>query len=134
MEVPRERLWSWLIRASGWAAWYPNCRDVRLPAGERDLGPGTEFQWRTFGASLVSRVEEFAAPSRLAWSARGLGVDVYHAWLLEDSGAGTHVVTEESQYGALARLDHFLRPNRMFQGHALWLRTLEAAARRGPPP
>ena len=134
IEARPERVWSWLIRASGWATWYPNSRDVRLSDGARDLGPGVEFRWKTFGASLVSRVEEFEAPSRLAWSARGIGVDVYHAWLLEARGEGTHVLTEESQYGALARLDHVFRPNRMSQGHALWLRNLEVAARGGPPP
>ncbi len=131
--APPERVWSWLVRAPDWPSWYPNSRDVRLVGGGEELRSGSLFRWSTFGAALLSRVEEFEPPSRLAWSARGPGVDVYHAWLLEARAEGTHVVTEEAQYGALARLDHLLRPNRMYRGHDLWLRRLRECAIHGPP-
>ena len=130
-----DRVWAWLVRARGWPTWYPNSADVRLEGGGSELRAGTRFSWRTFSARLASRVEEFDAPARLAWSARGPGVDVYHAWLLTPMpAAACHVRTEESQYGGLARFDHLLRPHRMSRGHQLWLENLRARATGGPPP
>lgn len=78
--APPEIVWAWLIRAADWPSWYPNARKVRIGDGERrELSAGARFKWRTFGVSLESRVEEFVPPARVAWSAVGLGVDVYHA-------------------------------------------------------
>ncbi len=130
-----DRIWGWLVRATEWPTWYPNSADVRLEGGGTELRAGIRFHWRTFGARLASRVEEFEPPARLAWSARGTGVDVYHAWLLTPGPAGgCHVRTEETQYGGLARIDHLLRPRRMGRGHQLWLESLRARATSGPPP
>jgi uncharacterized protein YndB with AHSA1/START domain len=128
------QVWPWLIRAPLWPTWYPNSSEVRLVGGATELALGTEFRWRTFGASLRSTVEEFVPPERLAWSARGTGVEVYHAWLITAIPTGCHVLTEESQYGILARLDHLLRPLRMGAGHDDWLRRLGEKALGGPPP
>ena len=124
--APANGIWSRLIRAVEWPRWYPNSSNVAIDGGGADLAPGVTFRWQTFGASLSSRVEEFEAPSRLAWSARGVGVDVYHAWVLSPLGGRTEVLTEESRYGFLARLDHVLRPQRMWKGHQLWLERLAA--------
>lgn len=127
-------VWAWLVRASLWPSWYSNSSEVQIVGGGDDLGPGTQFRWRTFGTSLTSRVEEFVPPERLAWSAQGTGVDVYHAWLITPTPAGCHMLTEESQYGFLARMDHAVRPKRMFDGHEGWLNSLRAKAMAGPPP
>jgi uncharacterized protein YndB with AHSA1/START domain len=132
--APPARVWPWLVRAPLWPSWYPNSANVAITGGAAELGQGSEFRWRTFSASLHSKVEEFVPPERLAWSARGSGVDVYHAWLLTATPTGCHVLTEESQYGALARLDHAVRPTRMFEGHARWLQALREKAMSGPPP
>ncbi|MGA7861272.1 MAG: SRPBCC domain-containing protein [Thermoplasmata archaeon] len=132
--VPPAQVWPWLVRAVLWPTWYSNASHMQIVGGGADLGPGTEFRWRTFSAPLRSKVEEFVPPERLAWSARGPGVDVYHAWLITPTPAGSHVLTEESQYGSLARLDHATRPGRMFEGHESWLRGLKERAMGGPPP
>lgn len=132
--APPSRVWSWLVRAPLWPTWYPNSSDVGIVGGAPELGPATLFRWRTFGVSLRSKVEEFVPPERLAWSARGPGVDVYHAWLVSATPTGCHVLTEESQYGVLARLDHALRPARMCDGHARWLQGLREKSVHGPPP
>lgn len=129
-----ERVWGWLVRAPFWPTWYPNSANVALEGGGTELGPGTRFQWKTFSVSLVSRVEEFAPFERLAWTGRAVGVDVYHAWQLSGDPARCHVRTEESQYGAIARLDHFFRPHRMESLHQVWLESLREKAQTGPPP
>jgi hypothetical protein len=131
----REQVWAWLIRAPLWPLWYPNSSDVQLvdrPLTELRLG--TMFTWRTFGVKLKSTVQEFIPNERLAWSARGLGVDAYHAWLLEHHPTGTNVITEETQYGMLARLQKMFIPWRMNRGHKLWLENLSAKVQSGPPP
>jgi hypothetical protein len=95
--APPERIWSRLIRAPLWPSWYSNSSDVRIPSGATALGPGVEFSWRTFSARLRSRVEEFEPTDRLAWSAWGLGVAVYHAWLMFPHPTGCHILTEKSR-------------------------------------
>lgn len=135
IEIPAaaETIWSWLIRAKLWPAWYPNSENVLIQGGGPDLQPGLRFRWKTFGVTLSSKVEEFIPPERLAWSARAAGVVAYHAWLIERQDVGCRVVTEECQNGLLARLNNALRPNNMSTYHQLWLEQLKTKALAGPP-
>ena len=126
-------IWAWLVRAKRWPEWYANSRRVRIDGDVEELSAGAEFRWSTFGVRLVSRVEEFVPKSRIAWTARGIGVLAYHAWLIEPRSSGATILTEETQYGGLARLGHLLMPNRMHAGHDLWLERLDRAATMGPP-
>lgn len=135
MSAPAEVVWTWLIRASAWPTWYPNAQAVQIGDGAaRDLSAGVEFRWRTFGIPLVSRVGEFVPAERIGWYAQGLGVDVYHAWYLEPRGSGCWVLTEETQYGFMARLGHLAMPRRMGKWHQIWLENMAARAATGPPP
>src|SRR5438874_4094308 len=105
MDAAPDIVWAWLIRAALWPAWYENSAEVTFESGAPpDLGPATAFRWKTFGVRLASSVVEFVPGERIAWNARGFGVDAYHAWLLRTTPRGTHVLTEETQYGWLARL------------------------------
>lgn len=131
--APPARVWAWLVRAPRWPEWYRNSAGVELEGGAGELALGTQFRWRTFGVALLSRVEEFEAPERLAWTGRSFGVDVYHAWLITETASGCHVLTEESQHGLLARLDHRLRPHRMGTLHQVWLEALRGRAMGGSP-
>ena len=131
--APPESVWAWLVRAAAWPRWYPNSADVRIEGGGGELALGARFRWRTFGVAIRSQVKEFVAPERLAWDARGLGVDAYHAWWIERVPGGCRVVTEETQHGFAARLGALLLPRRMSRGHDLWLARLAAQATSGPP-
>jgi hypothetical protein len=133
MAAPASTVWSWLIRASDWPSWYINSHDVSVQGGRRELSSGATFRWRTFGVNLISHVEEFVPLERLAWNARGIGVWAYHAWLLQPTPTGCTVVTEETQYGFLARMGDLLMPERMHRLHQLWLEGLKAKAQLGPP-
>lgn len=131
-------VWAWLIRAPLWPTWYANAHHVRASDGASDsltdLAAGSRFRWETFGVAIASEVAEFLPTERIAWSARGMGVDAYHAWLLRPEGDGCRVLTEESQYGWGARLKNFLLPHCMSDGHDLWLKSLEIKSRQGLPP
>jgi len=98
------------------------------------LQAGSVFHWKTFGVSLDSRVEEFVQNERLAWSARAMGINAYHAWLIERSPSGCHVITEENQNGWVARLNASLRPDQTSRYHQFWLEMLREKAKGGPPP
>jgi hypothetical protein len=139
MEMPgvsSEAVWAWLVRARLWPTWYINSKDVKIlgDGDGEDLRAGSRFTWKTFGASLQSVVEEFVPNERLAWSARGTGIDVYHAWLIEKRPAGCYVLTGENQNGFLARVSAALRPGNMHRYHQVWLEALNEKAKSGPPP
>lgn len=130
-----EAIWAWLIRASAWPSWYPNSANVCVERGSsKDLFLGSYFTWRTFGVSIRSTVREFVPNERIAWSALGLGVDAYHAWLIESVPEGTRILTEETQYGWAARLNAIVFPTRMSRFHQIWLERLSHVAQAGPLP
>ncbi len=127
-------MWAWLIRAPLWPTWYPNSSNVVLADGASELALGVAFMWRTFGVAIRSTVLECVPNERVAWNAFGAGVDAYHAWEITPTPAGSHVLTEETQYGWAARVGSLVLPNRMSNGHQVWLERLSAKARGGPPP
>ena len=86
---------------------------------------------------LESAVREFVPYERLAWDARGPGIDAYHAWILVPTEEGCHVATGETQRGWLARLQNVIMPTRMNKQHQIWLERLRDQAvggRPSPPP
>jgi hypothetical protein len=132
--APTDVVWAWLIRAQRWPEWYPNASDVSFLTGTPpDLGAGTRFTWKTFGVRLESTVIEFVPGERIAWDARGRGVDAYHAWVVSPTAAGSQVLTEETQHGWVARLGDLVMPQRMHTYHQVWLERLADQARSGMP-
>jgi uncharacterized protein YndB with AHSA1/START domain len=133
MTVPPERVWAWLIRAKLWPTWYKNSGNVVIEGDALDLNPGAKFRWQTFGAHLQSQVLEFEPFERLAWNAKSSGIDAYHAWLIERTPVGCHVVTEENQNGWVAFMANILRPWNMGKYHQMWLEQLLEMAKSGSP-
>jgi len=135
IEAPAERVWAWLVRAELWPDWYCNASRVRIGGNQGpNLALDTAFRWRTFGMGIRSRVREFVPFSRIAWDGKAVGIDVYHAWVLQDRGQGCTVVTEETQHGVIARLGAWLMPKRMSSFHQIWLESLAEKAVQGMPP
>jgi uncharacterized protein YndB with AHSA1/START domain len=133
--APVESVWAWLVRAPLWPSWYPNSANVRfLDGAPPDLALGTRFRWKTFGVTIQSSVRELVPCERIAWDAHALGLDVYHAWLLQRTPEGCHVLTEETQHGWIARAGALLMPGRMQRYHQVWLEGLRDKARLGMPP
>lgn len=135
MSSSPERVWAWLVRATFWPTWYVNAAKVRILQGnDSDLALGTKFRWKTFGVTITSTVREFIPHERIAWDAHAIGLEVYHAWVLQPTPQGCHVLTEETQHGWLARLGELFMPNRMHKYHQLWLESLARQSSRGLPP
>ena len=133
--APAPNVWAWLVRAERWPEWYPNCSGVTVEsASAPDLAAHARFRWTTFGVRLVTTVEEWVPGERVAWRAVSPGVDAHHAWLVLARGSNAcWVLTEETQYGVLARLGALVFPQRMHDGHQLWLQRLRAQAIGGMP-
>jgi uncharacterized protein YndB with AHSA1/START domain len=126
--APPEKVWEWLIVPESWPQWYANSSNVVI---DGPLEPGKRFQWRTFGVTIQTEVQEFVPYERLAWHATGFLLDVYHAWLIEPTPTGCHVVTEETQHGVMPRLQKLFMPRRMEEQHQIWLEGLAAKAVSG---
>jgi hypothetical protein len=127
-------VWAWLIRAQLWPTWHPNSANIRFITGQPpDLALGTRFKWKTFRLTVESKVLEFVPMERLAWDAHATSFDGYHAWLIEKTETGCHVLTEETQRGLLPRLQKAFTPNRMKNQHRVWLERLKNNAAKGLP-
>jgi predicted acylesterase/phospholipase RssA/uncharacterized protein YndB with AHSA1/START domain len=130
INAPPERIWEILVRAANWPRWYANARNVRIVGGGMDLSKGATFTWRTFWVCLRSEVIEFEPYKRIAWNATSVGVEAYHAWVIEPTRQGCQVKTEETQYGFLALANNWLFPERIHKGHEKWLKGLAHACAR----
>ncbi len=130
IKAPVGIVWRLLIQAESWPEWYPNSADIHfLSHAGPNLRDRSRIRWNTFGTRITSKVLEFEPETRLAWNAHGIGVDAYHAWLLTPLADGsTHVLTEETQNGWLARLGKLLMPKRMERKHQMWLEALSVRA------
>jgi uncharacterized protein YndB with AHSA1/START domain len=125
LDVPPERVWERLIRATLWPCWYSNSKRVRILKGPRlKLALGTRFHWWTFRIPITSQVLEFVPYERLAWDAKGPFMFAHHAWLITPTSKGCHVVTEERQHGLFARLHSRFWPHDMYDKHQIWLEGL----------
>jgi len=134
MTAVQEHVWAWLLRSTLWPTWYINSANIKILEGRGpDLQMGTRFRWKTFGVTITSTVLEYIPCECIAWNAHTFGIDAYHAWVLQPSAQGCHVLTEETQHGWLARLGKLLMPNRMYKFHQLWLEGLATKALTGLP-
>jgi hypothetical protein len=97
-----------------------------------DLAQDTEFRWKTFGATIRSRVIVFEPPHEPGWDARGV-LRACHGWMLEEHRDGCRVVTEECQNGILPALAWwYLRPMLM-RRHQNWIESLRRVSEGGDP-
>ena len=103
--APPEVVWDVLTRFEDWPDWNP---DVKSMSFSGPLEPGVEFRWKAGPATIVSTLEQVEPPRQVRWRGRTMSIKANHQWRLEPRDGGTHVETEESFSGVLARL--FRRP------------------------
>lgn len=133
--TPVATAFAWLTHAERWPEWYSQCGSVTILSGPAPiLGMGSHFRWSVLGVAVVTTVEEYDPPHRLAWSGTGLGAAAYHSWDVEPTATGCRVITEETQRGALPSLLRVvLRPLLSFTQER-WLADLaKVAATRDLP-
>ena len=96
-----EVVWDVLTRFERWPEWNPQVKSMSF---DGPLAPGSEFRWKAGPGTIVSTLDRIEPPRYIAWRGRTLTIDAYHEWWLEPRDRGTHVRTEESFSGVLARL------------------------------
>jgi hypothetical protein len=131
INAPAKVIWSNLINAKDWPSWYSNSADVQITNPDKDrLGPKSQFEWKTFGFPVSSRVNEFVPDTRLGWFGDGTGIHAYHTWLIIEEGNGCEVVTEETQNGPAAVAFNLNQPGAMYDAHDWWLAALKVRSER----
>jgi hypothetical protein len=128
--APAERIMSALLRARDWPSHYANAKDIEIDGGAEELALGTTFHWTTFGVRVHTTIEEFVPNRRLAWSGHGLGSTAYHGWVIEPTGGGCLVITEETQQGFIPSLGRFFLRRELSKWHQRWLEGLASVAVR----
>jgi uncharacterized protein YndB with AHSA1/START domain len=101
IEAPPQLVWEVVTTFENWPNWNPEVKSMSF-AGP--LAPGSEFRWKAGPGTIVSTLDRIEPPNYIAWRGRTLTIHAYHEWWLEPRDGGTHVRTEESYSGLLARL------------------------------
>ncbi|MBP7705699.1 MAG: SRPBCC domain-containing protein [Candidatus Aminicenantes bacterium] len=99
--APIEVVWRILSDLPGWPEWNKGVSRISV---DGPVKVGAEFRWGSGGMKIASRLVDVEPPQRIAWTGKMIGVRAVHVWELTESGAGTHVRTEESFEGWLAKL------------------------------
>ncbi|KAF2994494.1 hypothetical protein E8E13_002153 [Curvularia kusanoi] len=143
--ISASAIWALLADISQWKTYYKNCAQITPPEDGPQLRKGSVFKFSTFGfPPLTCEVKECVAPrdksgggeegegeGRLAWqSETPEGLEIYHAWLVQDlEGGRVRVLTQESQIGPVFAEWNEQKPNKMLLGHQDWLDGLVSKAR-----
>jgi hypothetical protein len=101
IQAPPQFVWEVVTTFENWPNWNPEVKSMSF-AGP--LAPGSEFRWKAGPGTIVSTLDRIEPPRYIAWRGRTLTIDAYHEWWLEPRDGGTHVRTDESYSGLLARL------------------------------
>jgi hypothetical protein len=68
------------------------------------VATGSTFRWKAGPGTIVSTLEEVDEPRYVRWRGKTLTIAAIHEWRLEPRDGGTHLETEESFSGVLARV------------------------------
>jgi hypothetical protein len=101
VEAPPQVVWEVLTGFENWPNWNPEVKSMSFPG---PLARRTEFRWKAGPGMIVSKLDRIEPPRYISWHGRTLTIDAYHEWWLGPRNGGTHVRTEESFFGLLARL------------------------------
>jgi uncharacterized membrane protein len=101
IDAPIEVVWNVLTAIDHWPTWNPEVKSVSVkgPAAE-----GMTFRWKAGPGTITSTVARIDRPRLIAWNGKTLGIRATHGWHLERRDGRTHVLTEESYEGLVARI------------------------------
>jgi hypothetical protein len=101
VSAPPEVVWEVLTRFDHWPRWNT---DVKSMSFDGPLEPGSTFRWKAGPGTIVSTLEQVDPPRYIRWRGRTMSIRAIHEWRLEPRDGGTHIETEETYSGLLARL------------------------------
>jgi uncharacterized protein YndB with AHSA1/START domain len=101
IDAPPDAVWDVLTVFERWPEWNP---EVKSMSFEGPLAPGSVFRWKAGPGTIVSTLEEVDRPRYIRWRGRTMSIAAIHEWRFGERDGGTHVETNESFSGVLARL------------------------------
>jgi uncharacterized protein YndB with AHSA1/START domain len=101
IDAPIERVWAVLTGIERWPTWNPDVKSVSI---DGPVTEGSTFSWKAGPGTIVSHIEHVDRPRLIAWSGKTLGIRAFHIWRLAEENGTTHVRTEESYEGVVARM------------------------------
>jgi uncharacterized protein YndB with AHSA1/START domain len=122
-----EAVWDVLTDLESWPRWNPDVKSMSLDGG---LEKGSVFRWRAGPGTITSTIQDVQPPTRIAWTGSTFGIKAKHVYRLEPRGEATHVQTEESYEGLVARLLRGSLQKTLEKGLSDGLRSLKAEAER----
>ena len=120
-------VWDVLTDLESWPRWNPDVKSMSLDGG---LEKGSVFRWRAGPGTITSTIQDVQPPTRIAWTGSTFGIKAKHVYRLEPRGDATHVQTEESYEGLVARLLRGSLQKTLEKGLSDGLRSLKAEAER----
>ena len=99
--APIDDVWRILTAIEQWPMWNPDVKSVSI---DGRVAKGAMFRWKAGPSTISSTVTRVDAPRLIAWTGKTLGISAIHVWHLEQRDGRTHVRTEESYEGPVARL------------------------------
>ena len=127
IEAPPDTVWDVLTAIDDWPTWNPDVKEASL---QGPLAPSTEFRWKAGPGTITSTLQHVERPRLIAWTGRTFGVDAFHVWRLEPKDGSTHVRTEETFDGLVARLLRGRLQKQLDEGLESGLRHLKTEAER----
>ena len=101
IDAPVEDVWRILTAIDEGPTWNPDVASVSI---DGPVAEGATFRWKAGPGTITSAVTHVEPPRLIAWTGRTFGISAVHVWRLEERGGGTHVCTEESYDGLVARM------------------------------
>lgn len=124
-----EVVWDILINAEAWPTWYKGMENVKiLDTNQNRLISDSKLSFKTMGNNFQAQIIEYQPYEKLSWETKNKNLQAVHAWLIIPTEKGCLVVTDESQYGLLAKLQKIFLPKKLKKLHDVWLTELKKKA------
>ena len=128
-----ERIWDVLTDVDSWPSWYRACRWVRRDESTNGSGRPVTFQWKAHPVTLRSTVLQSDRPHSFAFVADTPGLHADRKFTLKPApdGAGTVVISHETQVGPLPWLGRLYLAPRLHAANQEMFRDLARAVGQG---
>jgi hypothetical protein len=97
----REAVWEVLTGIEHWPTWNPEVKSVSMQGG---VAEGSEFRWKAGPGTITSTIQRVDPPRLITWTGKTFGIRAIHVHALEAREGMTHVRSDESYEGLVARL------------------------------
>jgi len=129
IEASPQIVWNILMNAEDWPNWYMGMNNVKVVNSDTGIIDGkVDMAFNTMNRDFKARVIEYEPYERLSWETMDDDMMGVHAWLFIPTEKGCMVVTDESQYGKLAKLQKIFLPNKLRKLHDVWLEEMKIKA------